>query len=174
MSLSAGMIYPLENIPNGFVADGDFSIEELCAYARRGNRVGVDTHEVRYKPDPSTADRFLEVDHGPILLGTAGAAVTGPSSSVTYNTEPRWYGFAWTGINQSSANSLQFRFVKNVEYRTNPGSGIPASPTTYVSESLLGKALMLLDRRNPDWATRAGKTAANLAGRISMMALAGV
>jgi len=174
MTSSAGMIYPLENIPNGFVAGGGFSIDELCAYARRGSRVGVDTHEVRYKPDPSTADRFLQVDHGPVLLGTGAGSATTESSYVSYNAEPRWYGFAWTGLNTDNPNSLQFRFVKNIEYRTNPGSGIPASPTTYVSESLMGKALTLLDRRNPDWATRAGKAAATLAGRISIMALAGV
>jgi len=176
-----GEIAFLSNIPSEIVLAGsqpvsDLSVDTLFVRASKTLRLSTDTYENVYRPDVVHPAQWVNHSGGGAFHG--GTIPTIPSfvTSNEANIRPRWFGFAYRGMTPAIIEALRFDRYKVVEFRPNFASGMPGAVPRGVSEhpNPAARALTLLDRTYPDWASRVLPTAMSVAASVARMAFTGV
>lgn len=147
-----GTIAYLDNIPHTFLdslttgsAAAPPTVNEMLAYSRKIERMGVETYEVKHRP--GMADKFYTESDG-VFSYNVGSSGTGPTSVGEANA-PKGIGFVWTGI--AGANTLLFTMYKICEWRPSPTAGVPLPRPISMPSVSLNSILAELDRRRGDW-----------------------
>jgi hypothetical protein len=176
-----GEIAFLSNIPSEIVLAGsqpnsDLSVDTLFVRASKTMRLSTDTYENVYRPDVIHPTQWVNHYGGGAFHGGTPGTIPSYVSSNEANIRPRWFGFAYRGMTPAILQALRFDRYKVVEFRPNFSSGMPGAIPRGVSEhpNPAARALTLLDRFNPDWATRILPTAMSLASSVARMAFTGV
>lgn len=176
MQSAAGQVAFLENLPLTNVLGS--SVDELFRLATYVKRMGVGTHEVKFRPSENskffstfelsntTTGSQRDVS-SPLTLGSPGSGVT----TVEDIRGPRVFGFAWRGTDH--ATNLAFEFIKNVEWRPRTDSGLPTiKPVAIHETSMVHHAERELDRNlGSSWSL---SSLMSPAGQIAETAFTGV
>lgn len=152
MQTAAGQVAFLENVPLTNVLSS--SVDELFRLATTVKRIGVGTHEIKFRPSENskffstfeTANTTTQSQRdvsSPLTLGSEGTGAT----TVEDIRGPRVFGFAWRGTD--NATNIAFEFIKNVEWRPRTDSGLPAiKPVAIHETSMVHHAERELDRKH--------------------------
>lgn len=171
MTDSKGMVATITNVSVDALlrgnSDAPLSVDQLFAMSADVHRLGVDTQEVRYRPDPQlndfTNDRTSAYD--------VGSGATTAMSHDSARFFPTCIGFAWIGVDTSSLN---FQFVQNIEWRPDALVGINTVVPRMLSDpGHTGRVLRWLDNNIPSWQS-AGKRLLGYGLRTAVTALTGV
>jgi len=176
MQSAAGQVAFLENVPLTNILDS--SVDELFRLATHVKRIGVGTHEMKFRPSENSkffsSFEFANVMTGsqrdvssPLTLGSEGSGVT----TVEDVRGPRVFGFAWRGTD--NATNIAFEFIKNVEWRPRTDSGLPTiKPVAIHETSMVHHAERELDRKlGSSWSL---SSLTNSAGQLAETAFTGV
>lgn len=174
MSDSKGQLAYLENISSDALLLGNSgspaTIDDLFRMASHVERLGVDTHELKYRPNPTVTSTFKSDKDAVYTLGTPAASITNMSSEAL-RFSPTMFGFAWRGVISSD---IYFELFQNIEWRPDAGSGYVTSiPQQVRPAGYLSAVLKYLDDNYPGWTHSAVRGAGYTAGRIAQMALSG-
>lgn len=129
ISAIQGTISFLDNIPydlfEGQTTGGSApppTVNQMLAYSRKIERLGIDSYEVKHRP--SASDKFYTEVESPFSYPYTTLA-TGPTvtTQIANATSPRGIGFVWT--NTGGSSSFLFSLYKNVEWRPSPLAGVP-------------------------------------------------
>jgi hypothetical protein len=150
MQAAKGQIAYIENIPIDTIMTGNagniVNVDQLFNAASEVERMGVTTHEIVYRPQPTLSSTF-KTDGDSLLTAAAGAKTILTSESQRFS--PAVYGFAWKGVPSSD---LSFQFYQNVEWRPEVGSGFKASIPQQISPpGTYERVLQYLDSNYPGW-----------------------
>lgn len=145
------------------------SVDRLFELADAASRLGLESHEVRYRDGGSDADRFIAGEDQGVGIGANAQAtppltgyISGLNQAATV-TNPNVIGFAFRGFTAGQLTKLSIELHKNIEWRPAANSGIGAPIVTQLGESKLAAAETFLDRYAPSWETMSGAaTQANL------------
>jgi len=176
MQSAAGQVAFLENVPLTNVLET--TVDGLFRLATNVRRIGVGTHEVKFRPSENS--KFFSSFEGvqptegtqrdvnsPLVLGSPGDGVT----VVEDVRGMRVFGFAWRGTDD--ATNIAFEFIKNVEWRPRPNSGLPTvKPVALHETSMVHHAERELDRKHGSAWSLNSFTAP--AGQIAETAFTGV
>jgi hypothetical protein len=176
MQSAAGQVAFLENVPLTDLLDS--SVDELFRLSTTVKRIGVGTHEVKFRPSENskffstyeTANTTTESQRdvsSPLTLGSEGSGAT----TVEDIRGPRVFGFAWRGT--ENATNITFEFIKNVEWRPRNDSGLPSiKPVALHESSMVHHAERELDRKHgSSWSL---SSLMSPAGQIAETAFTGV
>jgi len=119
------------------------TVNQMLAYSRKIERLGIDSYEVKHRP--SQSDKFYTEVESPFAYPYVGAATAGPTytTAIANSTSPRGIGFAWT--NTGGSNTFLFSLYKNVEWRPSPLSGVPVPRPISVHTNRIETILADLD-----------------------------
>lgn len=126
------------------------TVNEMFSFANSSTRLGLGSHEVI----GNTADTptFASDKEGPIHLGTAATNISNVSEQGLI-ADPLWYGFAIRGL--TAAQPITVNMTKIIEWKQAHVSGFARQkPVVYAPETQVPKAKMLLNKSDPNWATR--------------------
>lgn len=178
MAAAAGQLAVIENFPVESLLEG-ITVDQLFALSGNVSRIGVSSHEVKFRPADSS-NYFRPLDD-PVTVGTypegtthsaaieTGIAASSPTRVDGHNQGLRLFGFAWSGT--SDATALSFEFIKNIEWRPAADSGLPIQrPKTLHSIPPIEEAERALDRANPSWSI---SNMISEAGHIATQAFSG-
>lgn len=179
MNASDGQFCYIKNIPlQQFLYDtaagsnprGLMSVDRLFEMADSCGRLGLETHEVRYRDGGGDADKFIPGEDSGVAIGSI--TQTDPASpgyisflndAVGYSN-PNVIGFAFRGFSAGQLSKLSIEMYKNFEWRPAANSGVTAPSATQLGVSKLAPAETWLDRFVPSWETMSGlATHSNLA-----------
>ena len=174
MDASSGQVAYLDNVPAETLLDdgtgSPSSVDQLFNLSTKVQRLGVDPHEIRYRP-PENASIFKTERDGILSLGTPTSSVTNLSSE-SLRFGPRLIGFAWRNV--VATNELSFEFYQNIEWRPNTSTGfVSRVPRQIKSNGFMEDVLHTLDRTVPDWQTRATQVAGSALSAIAQYAWTG-
>jgi len=176
MQSAAGQVAFLENVPLTNMLDS--SVDELFRLATHVKRIGVGTHEIKFRPSENSkffssfelANVLTQSQRditSPLTLGSEGSGET----TVEDVRGPRVFGFAWRGTDD--ATNLAFEFIKNVEWRPRTDSGLPTiKPVAIHETSMVHHAERELDRKLGSTWSLGSLTSA--AGQLAETAFTGV
>lgn len=176
MQSAAGQVAFLENVPLTNILGS--SVDELFRLATNVKRIGVGTHEVKFRPSENskffstfeqanTTTKSQRDVSSPLTLGSPGSGET----TVEDVRGPRVFGFAWRGTDD--ATNIAFEFIKNVEWRPRSDSGLPTiKPVAIHETSMVHHAERALDRKlGSSWSL---SSLMSPGGQIAETALTGV
>jgi hypothetical protein len=161
---------PLPSILYGASNNEAASVNHLFQQATQTGRFGSDTAEVISRPD-ETSHVFRNDRSTPINVNT-GEGGTSSLSQEGKSQGPNVFGFAWRGlaIPSGQAANLTFEFIKNIEWRPEPISGLThATPRVINTIPKTQSAVKYLDDKSSTWST---KLMAGI-GEVSKLALSG-
>lgn len=168
---SGGQVAALENIPFAAVLGDETgndeetnpaSVNELFKYSTTSGRFSAETIEVKARPDDSS-ETFRSLDQGAILTNTPlfNASVKTDEAKIQ---QPVFFGIAWRGLPSGVATPIMLDFIKIVEWRAQPQSGLTIiRPTTYYPHSMAKPVKKYLDDTSPGWATTGFNTVKSIA-----------
>ncbi len=142
-----GTISFLDNIPANLFdlntaggVNAPPTVNQMLAYSRKIERLGIETYEVKHRP--SESDRFFTDPDG-VANFNQGTFVTG-TTPIGDSVSPRGIGFVWT--NASAASSFLISLYKVVEWRPSPLAGVPVPrPLSYPGTPTIPNILSKLD-----------------------------
>ena len=161
---------PLASILYGATDNEAASVNQLFQQATQTGRFGSDTAEVISRPD-ETSHVFRTDRSTPIEITDAENASTRISAEGK-SQGPNVFGFAWRGlaIPDGQAANLTFEFIKNIEWRPEPISGLThATPRVINTIPKTQSAVKYLDDHSSSWST---KLMSGI-GEVSKLALSG-
>lgn len=179
MNASDGQFCFIKNVPleqflystaAGANPAGLLSVDRLFEMADSCGRLGLETHEVRYRDGGSDADKFIATEDAGVAIGSL-SQVTPPLTGyiTTVNqavgfSNPNVIGFAFRGFSAGQLSKLSIEMYKNFEWRPAANVGVTAPAVTQLGTSKLAPAETFLDRFSPSWETMSGMaTQSNLA-----------
>jgi hypothetical protein len=166
-----GLLATIEGLPCDALLHGNSgspaTIDNLLSYCNNSQRIGLQTHEIRHRPDAQLMEKFINDRDSVIQEGN------GTTASIISNEgrrfEPTFYGFVWTGL---AASQLKFEFVQNIEWRPDVNQGITLpTPIQLHPPGFTERILAELDKRIPDWTTRLSANLARFAYGAGMQYL---
>jgi hypothetical protein len=129
MSDTAGLVATVENLSLADFLRGSTQIpdiDELFALSTNVRRIGVETHEVKFRPGPTSSHyrgyastSSTAADPDAALVG--GVAATGPTVAYDHGQGLSLFGFAWKGV---PPGGIALSFIKNIEWRPAHGAGL--------------------------------------------------
>jgi hypothetical protein len=146
---------PLASILYGAANNEAASVNQLFQQATQTGRFGSDTAEVISRPD-ETSHVFRTDRSSPVEISTSETGSTAISAEGK-SQGPNVFGFAWRGlaIPQGQAANLTFEFIKNIEWRPEPISGLThATPRVINTIPKTQSAVKYLDDRSSSWSTK--------------------
>lgn len=158
---AAGEVAYIANLPfselltGGPVADGypdgtTLCVNDLMNYSTNKKRLGVDTREAVFKPDPIMSSTFRGANdvllRSPLVVGGDGgiAEITDEAKAV----DPVVFGFAWRNFTPDSG--VSFDFTKSIEWRPDATSGLTQVPVRHMGPSKVPSAVRNLDRQEAE------------------------
>jgi len=144
---------PLSSVLTGGAANGPLSVDDCFRYTNRTGRFGSEPVEVLSRPT-GESHHFRDEDDGLIRVGTFNV-VASETTPIAEAQQPTFIGFAWRGLDSQAANPLVFDFIKNIEWRAAPISGLTHQPSRVVHTlPLVPEILQKLDTSVPGWDSR--------------------
>ena len=173
MTASAGQIAYIENLSADTALLGNggspCSVDQLFNLSSHVERLGVDMHENKYRPNSTIVSTFKSDRDAVYSVGDGASVTSATSESLRFS--PTFFGFAWKG---AASDSLFFEFYQNIEWRPEVGSGYVSSvPRQLKPAGYLDTVLKYLDDNYPGWTTSAIKGSSFIAGKVARMAFAG-
>jgi len=173
MDASAGLIALVENIPVETVLGANsvtpISVDELFNLSTQINRFGVDTCEVKYRPNDYS--HIFRSEREGCFDRAAGVVTT-----VTNEAErsgSRMMGFAFKNV--TDLNDILFEFHQNIEWRPNVDTGfVITMPKQLKDAGHAQKVVKYLDDHAPGWTSNLSKKFASGASEIAKMAFTGM
>jgi hypothetical protein len=161
---------PLTSILYGAGNNEATSVNQLFQNATQTGRFGSDTAEVISRPD-ETSHVFRNDRSTPLQVSDSEGGTTSLSSEGK-SQGPNVFGFAWRGlaIPSGQAANLTFEFIKNIEWRPEPISGLThATPRVINTIPKTQSVVKYLDDMSSTWTTKL------MSGinQVSKLALAG-
>jgi hypothetical protein len=175
---SSGQFGFIENLPTsqllfGSTISGPVSVDQLFNHCTQTSRFGVDTIELVYSAADRNSDIFTDPDDGALTSGSVGVFETKVSPKAD-TLGPKCFGFCWRGVDPSQISSINFEFIKNIEWRPEASSGLPEVPLKHLGPSRLPVAQALMDRVNPDWTRKIVTSVKSRMGEIAQNAFGGI
>jgi len=149
------------------------SVDELFALTPHVERLGIDTREVVWRPDPQVPNTFMDSDDFCFRIPQNTPTVMGERAE---DTQPTVIGFAWRGLSVEGLDqaNLAFEFTKNIEWRPNPAKGlVNPAPVMIHERSYVKEALKYLDDNLPGWQSQVKSTVQSAGTRIAVAAATG-
>jgi hypothetical protein len=164
----SGEIAFVENLSTQAFLEGSaglpVSVDDLFNMSTKITRLGLESNEVVYRPDPELAGFFKTTRDGAITEGTVGASAS-VITSEALRFGPTWIGFVWRGC---TAADLTFDFIQNIEWRPEVNVGYVAIPPKAINDSsMIGKATKWLDSNYPGWSVTLGNVARRGANAVA-------
>lgn len=160
------------------------TIGQLFNMAATTQRLGTDTLEIVWRPDPEAGESFtyasstgLATDlygsqQGVFTLGNNATTLTTQGMSQTQR-DPKLYGFAWKNLTAGTEN-LTFDLVKNIEWKPSAAIGMPqTTPRQLNVTSQLPRTLHALDQADPAWTKRVVNGSKGIVSQIANAAFTG-
>jgi len=174
-SANSGVIGSIENIDiASFIGtDGTNTfgpqISSLATYAETRERPQMVAAEVKWSPSNGSGTAFRStgdaggnnvlqnatdtlVRVGLTAVNFTQLAENAPSSNVGI-------GFVWSGLNTGQSSDIEVEFIKVVQLRLSPVTGMRESETIAPTPDLFTRATQTLDSMNPSWRTTASDMA---------------
>ena len=178
MQDAAGQLAVIENLPVEEVLRG-LTVDELFALSSNVKRIGVGTHEVKFRPSESSeyfraigavGATYADGEPHDSAIETGSNLVPAITKVNAHNQGLRLFGFAWRGTGAPGTN-LTMEFVKNIEWRPASDSGLPLTrPKTMYAVAPVAAAEHALDSRHQGWSF---SEVVSGAGHIATQALTG-
>jgi hypothetical protein len=146
---------PLSSIIYGAGNNEAASVNQLFQQATQTGRFGSDTAEVISRPD-ETSHVFRNDRSTPFQVSDSNGGIT-TLSNEGKSQGPNVFGFAWRGlaIPSGQAANLTFEFIKNIEWRPEPVSGLThATPRVVNTIPKTQSAVKYLDDMSSTWSTK--------------------
>jgi hypothetical protein len=177
MQSSAGIIGYIENLPVDTLLLGQASLNECAspddflALCSNVKRMGVETHESRYRPSGASLNTFKQDVSGVYTPGNPGSTRT-IMTAESKRFAPVFHGFAFKGI---SMDDLNIEFIQNIEWRPETRAGfVSVIPRQMKPEGFKRTVTGWLDKNYPGWATAMAHSAGRMALRAATTAFTGV
>jgi len=172
-SACKGLIAPITNLPLSVALYGGTggappSIDQMLTYTTQQHRPLEDSEAV-WRVDAT--DSTFKSTVTPVI--ESGSGVPATLSSAAEVRPPTGIGFVF--YNVTSAADFNIAAFKNVEWRSEPSSGLTLQqPTGSENPSYIASAMNFLDSRFPGWQQKTKDTAINVLGNaLTNMALGG-
>jgi len=166
---NSGVVGAIENIDIASFINTDGTntfgpqISNLVTYSETQERPQMVAAEVKWAPSNGAGTSFRSTgDSGGnntlqnatdtlVRVGLTATTFTqlaenAPSSNVGI-------GFVWRGLNTSQSSDIEVEFIKVVQFRLSPISGLRESETIVPTPDLFTRATQNLDSMNPSWRT---------------------
>jgi len=193
-SANSGVIGSIENIDVASFINTDGTntfgpqIGSLSTYAETRDRPQMVANEVKWAPSNGAGTSFRSTgDNGgnntlsnatDTLVRVGLTAVNFTQLSENAPSSNVGIGFVWSGLNTAQATDIEIEFIKVVQLRLSPISGMRESETIVPTSELFTRATQALDSMNPSWRTTAGDMATHAfnaaASGLSNAALGGL
>jgi hypothetical protein len=177
LQASSGLIGYIENLPVDTFLLGQASLDEcastddLLALCSKVTRLGVDTHESRYRPSGASLNTFKQDASGVYTLGVPATSRT-TMTNESKRFAPTFHGFVFKGIDM---DQLNFEFIQNIEWRPETRAGfVSVVPRQLKADGYKRQVAAWLDSNYPGWATAMAHTAGKYALRLATTAFSGV
>lgn len=150
---SAGQIAWVQNLALEDLLRDTNTINDYFDRAEKMARFGLDTYEVKFRPDTDTGTaRFREGATDPcVITGVPGVNVSAPSESAD-QLNPKVIGFVWRGCEPGVLDKLVITTSKVVEWRPRTDSGLSAPPQVDYTLPTTSNICAELDANAPGWA----------------------
>jgi len=154
---TAGQFCYVENMPTDALLNGGPgsvcpTVNQLFAANPKSQRTSLTTVDHKFAVyQPNLSELYHDESDAPMLRGS-GTPTTVSTDGKIQN--PRWFGFAWRGLTEGSdASALSFEFIKNIEWRPEPASGLASQPPHQSGVNVMPHILRIADAKNPHWRT---------------------
>lgn len=152
---SAGEVAYISNVPIENLINGNgvppASVNELMQHATNKKRLGVDTLENIYRPNPSTTHFFRDEAAAGIEIDFSTPDNPAVLSTEAQQLSPRVFGFVWRNTQPDAG--IVFDFTKGIEWRPEVASGLAQHPVHSTGSSLLPGVNAIIDKHE----SRSGK-----------------
>jgi hypothetical protein len=175
MDASSGQLAVIDNLPAEALMDSGSgavtTVNQLFNQAATVVRLGIDPHEVKYRPT-DTSNLFKTEREAPLFAGVPAASATTVSTEAL-RFGSRFIGFAWKNV--GSTSDLMFEWYQNIEWRPNNTSGFVAQvPRQLSTPGYFETVLKYLDDNHPGWQIAAKQVGMSTAQYLVKAAMTGV